>query len=176
MSASVSNQSEVAFAITRVFTKDVSFESPNSPAIFLEEWKPNIQMQVDVSSKTLSENDVELVLGVSVTVKNADMVAFVCEVQQAGVFHIVGLDEQQKAHALNVNGCEILFPYLRETVSNLVTKATFPQLNLEPVNFSHMFETYIKQKLQDSDGEVAADLKGFAGSEGISETSEPVKH
>lgn len=159
MSASVSNQSEVAFAITRVFTKDASFESPNSPAIFLEEWKPSVQMKVEVGSTSFLEEHVELVLDITVTVTNANMVAFVCEVQQAGIFHIVGLDEQQKAQALNVDACNILFAYLRETVSSLSTKATFPQLNLDPINFAHMFNTHIKEKLQGSNGMVAADSK-----------------
>ncbi|MFT6257292.1 MAG: preprotein translocase subunit SecB, partial [Cellvibrionaceae bacterium] len=78
--------------------------------------------------------------------KNGEDTAFLCEVQQAGIFSIVGLTEQQLAHSLGAYCPNVLFPYARELVGNLVGRGTFPQLNLAPVNFDALFAQYVQQR------------------------------
>ncbi len=137
------------FAIQRIFLKDVSFEAPNSPAIFQEEWKPDVNLELDTQSRELGENVFEVVLRLTVTVKNAEENAFLCEVQQGGIFSAEGMDPAQLAHCLGAFCPNILFPYARETISSLVVKGTFPQLNLAPVNFDALFMNYLQKQHQE---------------------------
>lgn len=137
------------FAIQRVYTKDISFEAPNTPAIFKTEWKPEVKLDLDTRSNKLEENVYEVVLALTVTTKIGEETAFLCEVQQAGIFTISdgeGMAEGQVAHMLGSYCPNLLFPYARETISNLVNRATFPQLNLAPVNFDALFAQYVQQR------------------------------
>ena len=150
-----SNEAAVAaqgpqIAIQRVYTKDVSFETPNSPAIFQKEWKPDVKLDLDTRSVKLAEGAYEVVLAVTVTVKVEDQVAFLAEVQQAGVFSLGNLSEAQLAHAIGAFCPTTLFPYARETVANLVSRGSFPQLNLAPVNFDALFASYVKQQSENA--------------------------
>ena len=88
------------FAIQRIYTKDISFETPNSPAIFQKEWKPEVQLDLDTRSALIEENVYEIVLAVTVTAMLGEETAFLCEVQQAGIFAIGEMPEQNKAHML----------------------------------------------------------------------------
>lgn len=134
------------FAIQRVYTKDISFETPNSPAIFQAEWKPSIELNLDTRSEKLGEDTYEVVLALTVTAKIEDKTAFLAEVQQAGIFTIGNMPEQQLAHAIGAFCPTTLFPYARETVSNLVNRGSFPQLNLAPVNFDGLFASHMQQQ------------------------------
>ena len=137
---------EPQFAIQRVYTKDVSFETPNSPAIFQKEWKPEIKLDLDTRSNKLAENTYEVVLAVTVTATVEDQTAFLAEVQQAGIFTIGNLPEAQLAHTIGAFCPGTLFPYARETVASLVNRGSFPQLNLAPVNFDALFASYVQQR------------------------------
>ncbi|MGX9462849.1 protein-export chaperone SecB [Shewanella sp. A14] len=134
------------FNIQRIYTKDLSFETPNSPAVFQKEWNPEVKLDLDTRSNKLSDDTYEVILSLTVTAKNGDDTAFLCEVQQAGIFSIVGLTEQQLAHSLGAYCPNVLFPYARELVGNLVGRGTFPQLNLAPVNFDALFAQYVQQR------------------------------
>ena len=134
------------FNIQRIYTKDLSFETPNSPAVFQKEWNPEVKLDLDTRSTKLSDDTYEVVLSLTVTAQNGDETAFLCEVQQAGIFSIVGLTEPQLAHSLGAYCPNVLFPYARETVGNLVGRGTFPQLNLAPVNFDALFAQYVQQR------------------------------
>ena len=134
------NAPQIEFNIQRIYVKDISFECPNSPLVFKEEWKPEVSMDIDTKSLKLEENVFEVVLSLTTTAKVGGEVAFLCEVQQAGIFSVGQLDEAQMAHCLNAFCPNILFPYARETVASLVTRGTFPQLNLAPVNFDALFQ------------------------------------
>lgn len=138
------NNSEMSFQIQRIYTKDISFEAPNSPAVFQKEWEPEVKLDLDTSSSQLEEGIYEVVLRVTVTAQLANMTAFLCEVQQAGVFTVEGIDGSQLAHCLGAYCPNILFPYARECVSNLVGRGTFPQLSLAPVNFDALFMNYLQ--------------------------------
>jgi preprotein translocase subunit SecB len=146
------NQNEAAahegpqFAIQRIYVKDVSFETPNSPEIFQIEWAPEIKLDMDTRSNKLADNVFEVVLALTVTASIGDKTAFLCEIQQAGIFSIGDLEELQMAHMLGAFCPNILFPYAREAVAGLVNRGTFPQLNLAPVNFDALFAQYMQQR------------------------------
>ena len=134
------------FTIQRIYTKDVSFETPNSPAIFQKEWTPEVKLDMDTRSNKLDEGIFEVVLALTVTASIGEETAFLCEIQQAGIFQIAELEELQMAHMLGAFCPNILFPYAREAVSALVNNGTFPQLNLAPVNFDALFAQYMQQR------------------------------
>jgi preprotein translocase subunit SecB len=136
------------FAIQRIYTKDISFETPNSPEMFKREWKPEVQLDLDTRSTKIDEDLYEIVLAVTVTAKIGEETAFLCEVQQAGIFTIGDMPEQNKAHMMGAFCPNTLFPYARETISNLVNRGTFPALNLAPVNFDAIFAAYLQKRAQ----------------------------
>ncbi|CAM4221743.1 protein-export chaperone SecB [Pseudoalteromonas byunsanensis] len=139
-------QQGAQFNIQRIYTKDVSFETPNSPAIFQKEWTPEVKLDMDTRSEKLDNNIYEVVLALTVTATIGEETAFLCEIQQAGIFSIADLEEVQMAHMLGAFCPNILFPYARETVASLVNRGTFPQLNLAPVNFDALFAQYMQQR------------------------------
>lgn len=136
------------FAIQRIFLKDVSFEAPNSPQVFQKDWQPEVNLDLDTQSRELdAENGIfEVVLRLTVAVKNGEENAFLCEVQQGGIFTATGMEPASLAHCLGAFCPNVLFPYARETISSLVVKGTFPQLNLAPVNFDALFMNYLQQQ------------------------------
>jgi len=136
------------FAIQRIYMKDLSFETPNSPAIFQVEWQPEVKLDLDTRSQRLDEGVFEVVLSLTVTATVGDKTAFLCEVQQAGIFTIGNVADLELAHMLGAFCPNVLFPYAREAVSNLVNRGTFPQLNLAPVNFDALFAQYLQQRQQ----------------------------
>ncbi len=137
---------QAQFAIQRIYIKDVSFEAPNSPAIFRKEWTPEVKLDLDTRSEKLDDNTFEVVLSLTVTATIGQETAFLCEVQQAGIFSVPNLTDPQMAHMLAAFCPNILFPYAREAVSSLVNRGTFPQLNLAPVNFDALFAQYLQQR------------------------------
>ncbi len=130
---------ERQFAVQRIYTKDLSFESPNAPEIFRGEWKPQNELNLNTKVNRLSDQAYEVVLSVTVTAKVGDRTAFIVEVQQAGIFTMVGFTEQELGPMLGAYCPNLLFPYARETVSDLVTKGSFPQLVLQHVSFDALF-------------------------------------
>lgn len=137
---------QAQFAIQRIYIKDVSFEAPNSPAIFRKEWTPEVKLDLDTRSEKLDDSTFEVVLSLTVTATIGQETAFLCEVQQAGIFSVPNLADAQMAHMLAAFCPNILFPYAREAVSSLVNRGTFPQLNLAPVNFDALFAQYMQQR------------------------------
>lgn len=132
------NQPE--FAIQRLYIKDLSVETPNSPQIFLEAWEPELNMDLGTDASLKLEGDLrEVVLTVTVTVKIKSKVAFLVEVKQAGIFMIKGFDDAQAHHMLGSFCPNILYPYAREMVTDAVVRAGFPQLYLAPVNFDALY-------------------------------------
>jgi len=142
----VADEQQVQFAIQRIYVKDISFEAPNSPAIFRKDWQPEVKLDLDTRSDKLDDNTFEVVLSLTVTASIGEETAFLCEVQQAGIFSIPTVSDAQMAHMLAAFCPNILFPYAREAVSSLVNRGTFPQLNLAPVNFDALFAQYVQQR------------------------------
>lgn len=154
--ANAEQQAGPQFAIQRVYTKDISFETPNSPAIFQKEWKPELKLDLDTRSSKLSDDTYEVILALTVTATVEGKTAFLAEVQQAGVFTIGNLPEAQLAHTIGAFCPTTLFPYARESVANLVSRGSFPQVNLAPVNFDALFASYMQQKANDSQEQAPA--------------------
>lgn len=132
-------QQKPRFVIQKVYTKDVSFESPNSPDIFRDEWRPKLDLQLGNDYKRIDDDNHEVILTVMVTAKVDDKVAFLVEVKQAGIFTLTGYSNEEMGPLLGSYCPNSLFPFVREVVSDLVTKGGFPQLVLAPVNFDAMY-------------------------------------
>ncbi len=149
MTEATEQQQQPVFAIQKIYNRNISLECPNSPGIFTVEFKPQLEVDLNVSSEVL-ESEMGLyhvVVRVTVTTKVDEHVAFLVEVDQAGIFVIQGYEDKEVHYLLGVHAPNILFPYAREAVSDLVTRAGFPQLLLEPVNFEVMYrEQMAKQQ------------------------------
>ena len=133
------------FGIQKVYIKDVSFETPNSPEIFKEQWQPDINLQLNNNTKSLDDSIHEVVLTLTVTAKIGEKTAFLIEVQQAGIFNIKGYSEQEMGAMAGAYCPNILCPYARETISDLVTRGGFPQLLLAPINFDALYQQHLQQ-------------------------------
>lgn len=139
-------ENQVEFQIQRIYLKDVSFEAPATPLVFQKEWQPEIKLDLDTKSTRLADNIFEVILTLTVTcVLGENETAYLCEIQQAGIFTIGNMEEQQLAHCLGAFCPNILFPYARETVGSLVGRGSFPQLNLAPVNFDALFAAHVQR-------------------------------
>ncbi|WP_158380081.1 protein-export chaperone SecB [Candidatus Williamhamiltonella defendens] len=140
--------SQMICQIYRIYTKDISFEVPSAPAIFQKEGIPDIKLDLDTSSNLLAKNTHEVVLRITLTSTTEGQTAFLCEVQQAGIFFIKNIENMQLKHCLGAYCPNILFPYARECISNLVAKGSFPHLHLEPINFDIIFMNYVQQEAE----------------------------
>ncbi len=152
------DQPQQQFALQKIHLKDISFETPNSPAIFTEKWEPTVNVELQSSGKALDENVHDVVLTVTVTAKLGDKTAYLVEVQQAGVFTVAGFSDEERAHMLGSFCPNILFPYAREAISDLVAKGGFPQMLLGPVNFDAMYNEHLQRQQTpqiQGDGETA---------------------
>jgi preprotein translocase subunit SecB len=127
------------FTLQRIYTKDISFETPNSPAIFKKTWKPESTVNLNTEVTKLEDNVFEILLSVTITTKIEEQTAYLAEVKQAGIFGIKGFPEQEVGPLLGSYCPNLLFPYVREVVTDLVTKGSFPQMVLQPVNFDALY-------------------------------------
>jgi preprotein translocase subunit SecB len=139
------NETPREFALQRIYVKDISFETPNSPTIFTEQWNPESNLNLNSSVNKLDDNTYEVVLTITVTTKAGDKTAFLVEVQQAGVFAISGFPDNEMGHMMGAYCPNLLFPYAREVVSDLVSKGSFPQLLLTPVNFDALYAQHLQE-------------------------------
>lgn len=146
MAEAQQNQQQGQFQLQRIYLKDLSYEAPKTPDTFRQEWKPEVNLEVNASSSVVEGNVHEAVLKITITVKNLDKVAFLIELQQAGLFTIAGFDGMQLEHITKGVCPNILFPYARETVSDLVARGTFPQFLLQPINFEAAFIEQLRQQ------------------------------
>ncbi|MFT5716270.1 MAG: preprotein translocase subunit SecB [Oleiphilaceae bacterium] len=143
-------QGQAGFALQRIYVKDLSFESPNSPQVFQKQWKPEVKMDLSTKHKKIAENLYEVVISVTLTVSVESMTAYIVEVQQAGIFAVQGIEGTQLAQALNAFCPNLLFPYLRETIDTTVVKGSFPAMMLAPVNFDAIFAQAVMQKQKEA--------------------------
>jgi preprotein translocase subunit SecB len=138
--AQTTQQAQGQFALQRIYVKDLSFEAPAAPKSFLAPWQPEVNVDLSTTTSRLEDGkNYEVVLSLTVTAKNAGATAFLVEVKQAGIFLIDGVPEAQLAQLLGAYCPNLLFPYARETVTDVVTRGSLPQLLLAPVNFDAVF-------------------------------------
>ncbi|ATX76054.1 MAG: protein-export chaperone SecB [Reinekea forsetii] len=136
----MTEQQQPQFGVQRLYLKDVSFESPNAPGIFRKEWKPQIKLDLNTQTRQLDTDVYEVVLTLTVSAKIEEETAFLCEVQQAGIFSIGGFPDETRDQMLGAYCPNILFPYAREAVDAAVVKGSFPALMLAPVNFDALYQ------------------------------------
>lgn len=133
--------------LERLYLKDSSFESPNSPGVFREQWQPEIELEINNRSHKVAEDRYEVILTATVKARQAgERTAFIVEIQQAAVFHMTGLDDQVTHRVLGTVCPNTLFPYVREALDSLIVRGGFPPLQLAPVNFDAAYEEALKQR------------------------------
>jgi len=146
----------VQVGIQRIYTKDVSFEAPNSPEVFQDaDFKPEIKMEMNSKSRKVGDEFFEVVLSITLTAAGGDKTAFLVEVQQAGVFGVRGLDDAQLRHLLSTFCPETLYPYAREVISSLINRGGFPPIYLSPVNFDMLFRAQLAKAQEQQATETA---------------------
>ena len=127
------------FEIQKIYVKNISLESPNSPQVFREQWKPSVHMDIANSADELGDNLYEVTLSITATVSQGEKTVYLVEVQQAGIFLMADFPREIIGRMVATVCPNIMFPYAREVVSDLVTRAGFPQLLLAPVNFDALY-------------------------------------
>ncbi len=138
-------QAQSTFVIQKVFTENLSFEAPGTPLSFQGEWKPEANIDIQTKHQTLEKDLYQVMLTLTVTVKNQGKVAFLVEVKQSGLFSITGLDDKMDA-VLGSYCPSTLFPYAREMIRSTVSKGGFPEINIAPINFDSLYLQTQEQK------------------------------
>lgn len=136
----------------KIYLKDVSFESPQSPAIFTKEWKPGLDVEIDSQAQQIADDTFDVVLKITGTVTVEDNTAFLIEVHQAGIFVLKGFEPDTLKRVQNVFCLNTLYPYASAALSDLVTKGGFPSLMLPPMNFAAIYNQRLQQIQAASDG------------------------
>jgi preprotein translocase subunit SecB len=136
------------FNIEKIYVKDLSLEVPNSPQVFLQREAPQVDIEIQSREQKVDEGIYEVVVTVTTTARVGDKVFFLAEASQAGVFQIRNVPDQDIAPLLGIGCPNILFPYARETISDLVARAGFPPVILAPVNFEPIYQAKVQQQQQ----------------------------
>ena len=145
------------FEIQRIYIKGASYEAPNTPHTFVDDWKPEVQLNLETKSNRIQDNAHEVVLSVTATVTSNKKSAFLIEVQQAGIFLISNMPSEQLRQMLGSFCPTILFPYVREVISDIIVRGGFPQLLLAPVNFDALYAQHLqdpKNTTAEGDGQI----------------------
>lgn len=140
-------QPQNGFQLERCYMKDASLEMPTAPQVFVTplQQQPTVDMQFEVSLKTLSEKHREVTVRATVTIKSEKTVMLIAEVKQAGIFQVFGFTEEQMAHIGNVICPTIVYPYLRANVADMITRTTMAPVNLPEMNFEMLYQQRLAQ-------------------------------
>lgn len=147
-SAQAEQNAQPGFGIEKLYVKDASIEVPNAPQVFTERTAPQVNVELANSAQKLDDGIFEVAVKVTVTAKIADKTAFLIEVTQAGIFAVRNVPDENLEVILAVTCPNILFPYAREAVSDMVTRAGFAPVLLNPINFEAL---YMQQKQQQAE-------------------------
>lgn len=151
----MSDNNEPVFQIEKIYVKDLSLEMPHAPQIFLDRTQPEIGVQLSTEGNPLNEGLFQVDLTITITAKIAEKTMFLVEVLQAGIFRIENVPAESLDPILGIAAPNILFPYARETVSDVVTRAGFPPVVLAPVNFEVLYQQRLDAlQAQQPSGEV----------------------
>lgn len=143
------------FALQRLYLKDLSFETPQGVEAFKKQWKPQVNQDLNTKSSKIDDGVYEVALRLTVTVKHEEETIYLIEVEQAGLFSIDGLEEQQLARVINTTCPNMLFPYAREVIDSTLVKASFPPLMMPPINFDALFAAAVQQAKAKAEAESA---------------------
>ena len=137
----------IVFQITKLYLKDTSFESPNTPRVFgAKEWAPDVDLHLHTETGQFGPSSYEVTLRATVTVTQGERTLYLTEVSMAGLFEISGVAKSRLPPLLGSYCPSVLFPYLREVVSDLSVRGGFPQLVLRPVNFEALYQQHLRQE------------------------------
>ncbi len=131
---------EAVFQIQRVYLKEASFEQPNSPGIFLEQSQPAVDIQLGVDAQPVVEGIYEVTVSATVTTKVGDKTVFLAECRQAGIFELRNMPQEQIGPILGIACPQIVYPYLRGNVADMIQRGGFPPVHLAEINFQAMYE------------------------------------
>jgi len=132
--------------LQKIYVKDASLEVPLAPQIFTRQWQPQMDVQVNTEAKPLEGDALQVMLSVTVTAKIGEDVAFLVEVHQAGIFSVRGFVQNEERAAVAAAYCpNLLFPFVRETIADMVQRAGFPQLLLQPINFDALYLEHLQR-------------------------------
>jgi preprotein translocase subunit SecB len=152
---------QAQFNIQKIYVKDVSFEAPNTPAVFNETGTPNLNMNLNQKVARLADDVYEVVLGITLTCTIEEKNVYLAEVEQAGVFGLAGFDERNLDLMLGTYCPNVLFPYARQTISDLITAGGFPPFYLQPINFEALYAEGMRRRAenfsQPSSGNIMAE-------------------
>lgn len=143
--ASNENEQPKSVGLQRIYLKDCSFESPRPAEVLGKEWKPHVNMNINTAVNSVDTTNHEVVLTITAEAKLEDETAFVCEVQQAGLFVVQGLTEEETRRVLTTFCPTQLYPYAREVIASLVGRGGFPALNLQPINFEALVDHQMRE-------------------------------
>jgi preprotein translocase subunit SecB len=145
----MAEQQEPVFQIQRVYLKEASLEQPNSPAILLQSEQPSVDIQLGVEASPLADGVYEVAVTATVHTQIADKTVFLVEAKQAGIFEIRNVPEAQMGPVVGVVCPQIVFPYLRSNVADIVQRAGFPPVHLAEINFQSMYEQQQQQQARE---------------------------
>ena len=137
-----------AFSIDKIYLKDLSLESPGAPQSFLNQEQPQVEVGLRTRGEQIQPDVYECVLTVTLTAKIADKTLFLVEASQAGLFTIRGVPPEHLQQVIAINCPTVLFPYVRETLADAVTRAGFPPIHLSPINFDMLYQQQLAQMTQ----------------------------
>jgi preprotein translocase subunit SecB len=138
---------EIKFFVKRIFTKDLSLESPESPSIFDNiKSTPKVAFNLNTTITEINETSYDITLEITVKAETDNTVIYMVELKQAGLFIIDGADDELKDGFLNIRCPEVLFPYARETISSLIQKAGFPPIFIAPIDFNALYQQELSKK------------------------------
>ncbi|WP_058616153.1 protein-export chaperone SecB [Tepidimonas taiwanensis] len=149
----MSDDQTPVFSIQRVYLKEASLEQPNSPAIFLEQQQPSVDVQLGVEAQPLADGIFEVAVSATVHTKIGERTVFLVECKQGGIFEIRNLPQEQMGPILGIACPQIVYPYLRGNVADLINRAGFPPVHLAEINFQAMYE---QQQAQQGNGSAMA--------------------
>ena len=138
-------QATPVFQIQRVYLKDLSLEQPNSPAILTSTEQPNVDIQLGVGMEQVADGIVEVTVTATITTKIEDKTVFLVEAKQAGIFEVRNLPEDQMGPVIGIACPQIIYPYLRGNVADVIQRAGFPPVHLAEINFQAMYEQQQQQ-------------------------------
>ena len=154
----MADQQEPLFQIQRIYLKDVSQEQPNSPAILLEQEQPTVDIQLGIDAQPVADGVYEVTVSATVQTKIQDRTVFLVEAKQAGIFEIRNLPEDQMGPILGIACPQIVYPYLRGNVADLIQRGGFPPVHLAEINFQAMYEQQQLQQQAQADVQPAPTL------------------
>ena len=149
------DQGQAQLNLQRIYTKDVSFEAPGAPQIFQQQGQPNVELNLSQRVAQVASDTFEVVLSVTATCKLEDKTVYLAEVHQAGLFGLTGFDAQGREAILSTYCPNVLFPYVRQVVSDLVQNGGFPPFFLQPINFDALYAEQQRRRAETGSGESA---------------------